>query len=207
MQPQTDFQALLEKRLKQFIKNLHETPQMLEKVANDVMHQALQLEKDYPSQTQRLHEGAIELVDVMAKGASAIDLFLAHLKTQDLEKIAPGVFLQEVDDLPAIDPIKSNEVIELVVTGLEEIFAKDPELSFGEVFYENYLGEYIANIFQVSAIESLYDLPDLFQALKNLYEEEGQEIFYTLFSNVEETLKEDVRKNYYSFSYLKNKRP
>lgn len=207
MQTQTDFQKLLETRLQQFTKSLHKTPQMLEKVANDVMQQALQLEEDYPSQTQRLHEAAIELVDVMAKGASTIDLFLKHVETQDLKKIAPGVFLQEVDDLPAIDPLKSSEAIQLVATGLEEILDKDSEISFGEVFYENYLGEYITNIFQVSAIESLYEAPDLFEALKALYEEKGADIFYILFSQVGERLKEDLRKNYYDFTYLKKKRP
>ncbi|WP_071131259.1 hypothetical protein [Enterococcus timonensis] len=208
MESSAQFQMLLNNHLTSFLEKIHESPEILGKIANDIAGKAAAMENDYPAQTQLLHVGAVEIVSVMAKGAGIIDLFTQAVADQDLDLVAPGNFLQAADDLPEIDAVKSSEVVALVADALNNLLEEHPKLTFADIFYENFFGEYVANIFNVSAIELLSEKPELFKSLKKYIDEKGQsDVLSDIINKSDEQLKEDLTRNYYSFRQLQNTRP
>lgn len=197
-------QLTLENHLTRFLDNVHDNPEMLEKIAHDVVSRGEELMKDYPAKTQLYHEAAIEIVQVMSKGAYMLDLFTQAIYDENIEAIAPGKFLTAVDDIPDIDPVKSNEIIQTVAQALEHIASEQPTIPFGAIFYENYFGEYIANIFHVSAIESLYENAELFKNLKALLNKKRQsDEIYAIFQGTTDQLQRDLASRYFSYEEIR----
>lgn len=199
MDAKEQFPLLINHRLTQFLKSIKDNPNILEKIARDIAQHGKEMEEDYPSDTQSIHEIAIEVVDIMAKGAASIDLFLTCVKNEDYSLLAPGAFLERADSFPEIDPVKSVDVINLVVNALTGVKEAHPKTSAGELFFENYFGEYVANIFNISFIESLGDKKDLLKEAKVLLDSGDEEFFYNLFTEANEKLKHKLTKVNYHY--------
>ncbi len=144
------FSNLFNNHLEQFIKSYQNEPQMFLALGKDIKEHALQLSQ----LPHAFEEGAVEIVNLMAKETYLVDLFTQAIADENVEVIKPGVFLEKADNVPDIDPEASQELIAVVSHALETMSENNLQ-NFPPLYYENYFGEYLTNIFFVSAIELL----------------------------------------------------
>lgn len=200
------FKHYVQEKNKIFLAKIKEEPTSFIKIARDTVKRAEELQVLYPSDTQRYHEAAIEIVSVMGQGVGLIQLFTTAIVEDNLAAIAPGKFLDAVDALPAVDPVASNEIIITVAEKLRSL--ESAEYTFGDIFYQNYFGEYMANIFNVTCVEGLSAQPELFHQLKKLIPDPSAPlVLYEALGDANDLLKNDLADNYYSYEKLKMQLP
>ena len=199
--PLQDLTAFISSYNTEFIARLNAEPQLFKKIALDTAAHAMDLEQLSTHTDGKYRQAAVEILAVMGKGVGIIDSFADILADGNIEAIQPGKFLDLADNLPETDPLQSPELIEMIAGALQS--SEDENISFSDIFYLNYLGEYLANIFNVTAIEKLSEAPELFAASRAIGENNAKtnELF-TLFSDVNDVLKNSLADTYYSFGEM-----
>ena len=201
MNPEKDLAAFITTRARTFNARLNAEPVLFKRLALDVAERALELEKKYPNKSSKYQQAATEIFAVMGKGVGILQQFAAALETTDVSLIAPGKFFATVDALPDVDVTQSQEIIVAISEALQG--AENGGHTFTEIFYENYLGEYLANIFNVSTIEALHEDAGLFAASRVLVHPGEQNVaLFQIFGDADDLIKTNIDDTYYSFAEM-----